>query len=110
MSTHDIREGNNVLHEAVLKEAKHSVNIILRLIEKSGEQEVGGDEMRKAQLSAHFPTIQTVRQSCEAVPDCAGKLNSKASKQKYIFTEAKTLNFNHMRRSPKPYIQTIPGA
>ena len=41
LSTHGHREGNNVLHEAVLKEAKHSINIILRLIEKSGEQEVG---------------------------------------------------------------------
>ena len=34
-------DGNNVLHTAVVKEAKHSINIILRLIEKSGEQEVG---------------------------------------------------------------------
>merc|ERR1719219_2745627 len=33
-------EGNNVLHTAVVKEASDSVKIILRLIEKSGEQEV----------------------------------------------------------------------
>lgn len=33
-------EGNNVLHTAIIKEASDSVKSILRLIEKSGEQEV----------------------------------------------------------------------
>ena len=33
-------EGNNVLHMAIIKEASDSVKSILRLIEKSGEQEV----------------------------------------------------------------------
>jgi len=58
LSTHGHREGNNVLHEAVLKEAKHSVNIILRLIEKSGEQEVL-EETNKAGLSALLLAVHT---------------------------------------------------
>jgi len=51
-------DGNNVLHTAVVKEAKHSINIILRLIEKSGEQEVL-EETNKAGLSALLLAIQT---------------------------------------------------
>ena len=40
-------EGNNILHTAIIKEASDSVKTILRLIEKSGEQEVNNI------LSAH---------------------------------------------------------
>ena len=44
-------EGNNVLHTAIIKEASDSVKVILRLVEKSGEQEV----IRKHHLTSHTP-------------------------------------------------------
>jgi ankyrin repeat protein len=51
-------EGNNVLHTAIIKEASDSVKSILRLIEKSGEQEVL-EETNKAGLNALLLAVHT---------------------------------------------------
>merc|ERR1719189_355735 len=51
-------EGNNVLHTAIIKKASDSITVILRLIEKSGEQEVL-EETNKAGLSALLLAVHT---------------------------------------------------
>jgi len=68
-------EGNNVLHTAIIKKASDSITIILRLIEKSGEQEVL-EETNKAGLSAlllavhtHQPEVVEMLLDCGANPD-----------------------------------------
>merc|ERR1719229_2012518 len=51
-------EGNNVLRTAILKEASDSIKMILRLIEKSGDNEVL-EETNKIGLSALLIAIRT---------------------------------------------------
>merc|ERR1712130_771121 len=72
-------EGNNVLHTAIIKEAKDSVKTILRLIEKSGEQEVL-EETNKAGLNALLLAVHTDQSEvvcllleCGANPDSQDK-------------------------------------
>jgi len=72
-------EGNNVLHTAIIKEAKDSVKTILRLIEKSGEQEVL-EETNKAGLNALLLAVHTDQAEvvcllleCGANPDSRDK-------------------------------------
>jgi len=72
-------EGNNLLHTAIIKEAKDSVKTILRLIEKSGQQEVL-EETNKAGLNALLlavhtdqPEVVCLLLESGANPDCRDK-------------------------------------
>jgi len=72
-------EGNNVLHTAIIKEASDSVKVILRLVEKSGEQEVL-EETNKAGLNALLlavhtgqPEVVSMLLECGANPDSRDK-------------------------------------